>query len=269
MTIESNAAPSWWGSFNVNTEQSMQWRIGPLSLIVRRLSGEWQFAYERNDDFEENTTRWDINSTDQFPEHLNDSSRYVLNDSSGCLNITPLLADRPIISRPLTPFNLTAGEEVNLYVSSPLWINLAVGSDRKKALTEIAIQRPSDTWFGPSTREGELCYASTTHCRLNVDELRQLPHRAITPVIIRNKADTTLAVERLNVPAPLLALYASATGKLWTPKITLIRNKDGDMAELKISNEPPEEIEQPTLVSDARNKTSNGVLFRAFNTVFR
>ena len=269
MATNNSAPPTWWGSFNFDIEQNMQWQIGPLALIVRRLQNEWQFAYEQTEDADENTKAWNINSTEQIPESLGNNTRYVLADSSGCLNITPKLADRPIVSRPLTPFNLTAGEEVTLYVSSPLWIDLAIGTDTHKKLKEIAIQRPSDTWFGPSTREGELCYASTTHCRLNTEELQQLPYRAITPVTINNQANTTLAVERLNVPAPLLPLYASASGSLWTPKITLVREKDGDVAELKISNQPPEEVEQPVLVSEARKKTGNGIIFRAFNTVFR
>jgi len=84
------------------------------------------------------------------------------------------------IARPLTPFNLVVDEKVRPHVSSPLWPELAAES-ANMVLPELAIQRPSDTSFGPSTREGELCCASATHCRLNIDELPQRPHRAITP----------------------------------------------------------------------------------------
>ena len=135
-------------------------------------------------------------------------------------------------------------------------------------LQSIAIQRLSDTWFGPSTLEGELCYASTTHCRLNVKELPQRTHRVITPVLIRNQANTTLLLERLNLPTPLLPLYCSSSGQLWTPQVTLTREKDGDQAELIIDNKPPVEAGQLLKLNEARDIADNGVLFRAFNTVF-
>ncbi len=268
MTIDTHPSSIWWGSFTLKQEQSKQWNIGPLRLIVRRMSTEWQIAFERKDDHDNNTTIELIEDTNELPESLSENSRYVFHDSTEPLLVTPLLPDRPVISRPSTPFNLTAGEEVTLYVSLPLWLELAIDSRPKKILKIIAIQRPSDTWFGPSTLEGELCYASTTHCRLNLDEIPQRPHRAITPVLIRNMADTNLSLERLNLPAPLLPLYAAVDGQLWTPQVTLIREKDGDVAELKIDNQPPKEAEMAQLLSESRNKAGNGSLIRAFNAVF-
>jgi len=268
MTNDIITPSSWWGSFEFNSEQSRLWHIGPLTFMVRCLNGEWQVAYDRLSEIDEGNASWDIEDTDQLPESLGNNSRYVFRQTAGLLTIMPLLADRSVITRPLTPFNLTAGEEVTLYVSTPLWLEVAVGSP-KKALQEIAIQRPSDTWFGPSTREGELCYASATHCRLSLDELPQRPHRAITPVLIRNQAETTLSIERLNVPAPLLTLYACADGQLWTPKITLIREKDGDMAELKIDHIAPQEARQAEKLSPPRMTVASGALIQAFNAVFR
>jgi len=267
MTSDTQPLSSWWGSFNFNSGQNKQWHIGPLTLIVRCLDGEWQVAHEIADDFDDIDASWQTTDTDLMPETLDTNSRYIFRQTSGLLSITPLLADRAIISRPITPFNLTAGEEVTLYVSSPVWLELSVGSSAKK-LQEVAIQRPSDTWFGPSTREGELCYASSTHCRLNLEDLPQRPHRAITPVLIRNQADTTLSVERLNVPAPLLPLYAAANGQLWTSKISLIREKDGDMAELQIDNTSPLEAKAAEQLSKPRQTASGSALIRAFNTVF-
>lgn len=265
MTSKVEMPPSWWGSFTFNSQQSRQWRIGPLTLIVRSLGSEWQIAHHRTDDFIDDNVTWDIDNTDQLPETLENNSRYIFRKPTNLFTLTPRLADRPIISRPNVPFNLTAGEEVTLYVSSPLWIELALGG---KVLQEIAIQRPSDTWFGPSTLEGELCYASTTHCRINLDALPQRPHRAITPVLIRNQADTTLTVERVNLPVPLLSLYTCPNGQIWTPRIKLIREKDGDIAELKIDNKAPKEAISPVQLSKPRQTAANGALIRAFNAIF-
>lgn len=268
MKTDRHTPPSWWGDFRLDNEQSRLWNIGPLTLIVRCMRGEWQIGHQRADDIVDSKGVWETMDTERLPESLDNNSRYVFRETTGRLNITPLLADRPIISRPYTPFYLTAGEEITVYVSSPLWIQLAVGPSPTKALEQIAIQRPSDTWFGPSTREGELCYATTTHCRLNLEDVPQRPHRAITPVFICNQADTTLAVERLNLPAPLLPLYVSSGGQPWTPKVTLIREKDGDMAELQIDDRPPAEARLATLLGEQREKADHSMLFRAFNAVF-
>lgn len=268
MAIEFDRPPHWWGSFTIPLDQSLQWRIGPLTLVVRCLDGEWNIGHGRTADFDNDDITWEVQSSDQLPETLDNNSRYIFSKIVKQLTVSPRLADRPIISRPLIPFNLTAGEEVTLYVSSPLWLELALGTSPATVLEEVAIQRPSDTWFGPSTLQGELCYASITHCRTNLTELPQRAHRAITPVLIRNRADTTLTVERLNLPAPLLSLYACADGQLWTPKVTLTRGKEGDMAELKIGDKPPEEAKSPELLSKPRNTANVGVLIRAFNAVF-
>lgn len=250
--------------------QTRQWRIGPLTLDVRCLQSEWQIAYEQKRDFDENNISCEINDIDVFSETFSNTARYIFRKTSGLLIVTPLLADRPIISRPNTTFNLTPGEEVKLYVSTPLWLKLGTGvNDAEEELAEIAIQRPSDTWFGPSTLEGELCYASTTHCRLNLEEMPHRPHRAITPVVIRNQANTMLSVDRLNVPAPLLSLYASSNGHLWTPTITLVREKDGDMAGLKIDTSAPTEAHGGIQLSQPRQTSNTDIFIRAFNAVFK
>lgn len=268
MTTDTQANTSWWGSFNFENGQSKEWNIGPLKFIVQRLKNEWQISYERTNETDNNNLAWTIADTNLSSSSLDDNSRYVFQNTDGQLSVSPKLADRPIISRPLTPFNLTAGEEITLYVSSTLWLELTTGSAPRKVLRELAIQRLSDTWFGPSTLEGELCYAASTHCRLNLDELPHRPHRAITPVLIRNRADTTLSVERLNLPAPLLTLYSTTDAQLWTPQITLTREKDGDMAELKIDTHPPEDVPATEQLCKPRLSNDSNALYRAFNTVF-
>lgn len=266
MTNNNQTPSTWWGSANLAAEKSRQWRIGPLTVIVRYLNNECQVAYEHSNDAIGDNTVWDIADSDRLPDSLANKARYISNEDAGLVSITPCLADRPVISRPQTPFHILAGESVTLYVSSPLWLNVSTGTT-KKILTEIPIQRPSDTWFGSSTREGELCYASTTHCRLNLEELPHRPHRAITPVLILNQANTTLSVDRLNLPTELLPLYACSDGQLWTPRITLIREKDGDMAALKIDNQPPHEANAAVQLCQPRKTTSNGALFRAFSAI--
>ena len=266
MSIVSQPPSSWWGIFKFDLQQSRQFQIGPLSLNIMRLNGEWVISHDYTSEVEDNNSLKDARLSEKIST---DSSRYILSDTSGQLTITPLLADRQIISRPITPFNLAAGEEVILYISSPLWIDIYIGESQIKKLKSFPSQILSDTWFGPSTLEGELCYAANTHCRMSTNELHYRPHRAITPVLIKNQADTTLFVERINLPAPLLQLYSSANNQLWTPKVTLVREKDGDMASLIIDSTPPDEAQDAFKICEPRNKLSDGALFRAFNAIFK
>jgi len=76
------------------------------------LHGEWQVAHQRVDDFDDNQVTWTVADTDQPPDSLDKNSRYVFRQTTDLLTVTPILADRPVISRPRTPFNLTAGEEI-------------------------------------------------------------------------------------------------------------------------------------------------------------
>ncbi|MDH5230304.1 MAG: hypothetical protein OEZ58_01710 [Gammaproteobacteria bacterium] len=267
MGDDLNHPSHWWGKYSLAQHELWQWQIGSLLLNIRCLPNEWQVAYKQSDESADDENFWRIQQLEEEAQWFENSSRYVFREITGMLSVSPLLADRPVISRPRSPFNIVAGEEVTLYVSTPLWMELGVGKQQKK-LTELVIQRPSDTWFGPSTLEGELCYATTTHCRLYLDEIPQRAHRAITPVVIRNQADSTLSVERLNVPAPLLPLYATTSGQLWTPKVTLTRLEHGEMAALKIDKQAPIEAKGAKAIRAPRKVTSSGMLIRAFNAVF-
>jgi hypothetical protein len=262
-----DASLAWWGEYNLEDGSCQKWVIGPLELIVCRVNREWQLSHLRHDEPTFDDDVWHTEQVSDIAQIHDEIYRYVFKDTSGRLTIAPMLADRAVISRPTAPFSLVAGEEVTLYVSTPIWISVAVG-DSQKVLDEIGIQRPSDTWFGPSTLEGELCYASATHCRLSLHELPQRTYRAITPVHIRNHAQSALSVERLMVPTTMLSLYTTAQGQLWTPKIVLTRAEDGEMADLKIDKSTPQEAGELVQVSKPRNNGSEGVLVRAFNAVF-
>ncbi|MFA7553435.1 MAG: hypothetical protein WCY88_04220 [Spongiibacteraceae bacterium] len=269
MTQNNELTSNWWGEFYFDDNHNKEWQIGPLTLLVQRSGNTWHIAYESINDPDEGDTLYSVTAHGALPASLEENSRFVLPDDDGLLTIRPLLADRPIISRPFTPFSLAAGAAVTLYISSLLWVELSVGTEHKKTLISIPILRPSDTWFGSSTMDGELCYASNTHCRMHLSELLPRPHRAITPVCIHNKADSTLLVERLNLPVPMLHLYQSTvSGQLWTPSVKLVREKAGEIAKLEVNHKAPPEAVESILLNTPRLYPNHNVLFRAFNAVF-
>ena len=154
---------------------------------------------------------------------------------------------------------------LNLFqVGSPVWVRLEV-ADPPTVLRELPSHRPSDTWFGGNTRVGELCYATETRALLHLENLPVLSRSAVTPVRIRNLAPSPLALERLKLPVPLLALYSDRRGRLWTQGVTLTRTEESDMATLDVRPGPPSEIEDSTLMSPARNHQESTLWTRAFS----
>lgn len=255
----------WWGKFNVEQGRVLRWRIGPLTLWLRRLAREWQLAHVRGEEAE-NSQALEVGASESdwdaaAPVNL---ERFVFRQTAAAIELAPMLADRPVVTRPVMPFYLSGGEEATVYVSSPLWVRIAAGG---VLLKEIGTQRPSDTWFGPSTRVGEVCYASRTHCRLSADELPWRPYRAVTPLLIRNRNQQPLLIDRLNLPVGYLSLFTSEQGTLWTQTVTIRRDQGAD-AVMDVATAPPLEAGATQLVSRPRSEPEKGGVIRAFTSLF-
>jgi len=189
-------------------------------------------------------------------------------ETSEAVWLRPLLADRALVSRPMSPLYVPAGETATIFVRSPLWLRVEVG-DNLVPLLELPILRPSDTWFGPTTMEGELCYASQTYARLSLENLPIGPHHAITQITIQNQADSQLLVEHLKLPVPYLALFEAADGLLWTQGVTMTRSRDTGMANFQIESDPPEWVRAEKRLSEPRQATSIKTAIYAFGALFR
>lgn len=264
--MENNEKTTWWGQFGIQLNHPAQWRIGPLSLSVLHLEKEWQIAYKVHEEPEWDISQWSFNPDGIFIEDA-ETKRFVFTATAEQLTITPLLADRSVVTRPETPFHVPAGQEANLFVSTPLWLRLQVHEPPVRLL-EMAIMRPSDTWFGPSTMEGELSYASQTLGRLSLDDFPHLPHRAITPVVIRNNTDTAFQLERLNLPVTYLSLYCSSEHYLWTESVTMIREPDTSAARIQIGEGVPEQVSDAVPISESRQKAETRSLISKVSALF-
>jgi hypothetical protein len=113
-----------------------------------------------------------------------------------------------------------------------------------------------------------LCYASRTHARLDAGALPRLPHRAVTAVLVRNVADTPLRLDSMELPTPLLSLYGTPDGHLWTQDVTLERTEDGSHAALRLTDAPPSAAIRPVLLARAREAPPKHLVLRAFGSFF-
>ncbi|MFU8814337.1 MAG: hypothetical protein ACNA7W_03265, partial [Pseudomonadales bacterium] len=189
----------WWLPHGVPEGRTLDCQLGPLSLHIHRDRGEWHLALEEGEETDAATgatlaLRDGGIDTDSF-------ERFMFARPDETVILMPVLADRPVVIRPRQPVFLPSGEETLMYLSSPLSLRVEAG-DPAVLLRELPMLRLSDTWFGPSTREGELCYSGKTHARHTLAEVPRRTHRAITPLRVRNEAATPLPLDKISLPVP-------------------------------------------------------------------
>lgn len=258
----SGAAPPdrWWGSFDLEPGEAGRWRIGPLELWARRRAQEWRLATRHH--AEEDREDWELSlplDGDQLPD-AGEVSRFAMANTTSRLELRPALGDRTIVTRPLVPLHLLGGEEVTLFVSTPLWIRISTDPG-DRGFADICTVRLQDTWLGTSTLDGELCYGSKTAARLHEENLPRRAHRAITEVVLKNPSSSELLIERLGLPVSHLPLYWSAERGFCTPRIIIEQGDPAELAQVKLGDRAP--IEPAERISEARTRSSRNLIVRA------
>jgi hypothetical protein len=255
----------WWGDFEFAPGQTLRWQIGPKALWITRADGEWIIASQDGRDPLDNRLTV-AHAAAELADDDAEVKRFAVRDDSRVLRLVPALPDRPLIVNTAKPFFVPSSESATLYVSVPLWFRvLLAGSDAE--LKDTATVRPSDTWFGPDTLSGELCYASRTSARLHIENIPLRPHRAVSTVRIRNGAATRLPLEKLKVPVEHLSLFSSEEGHLWTEPLTLERKGNSEKAAIRlVSRATIGDATRP--IAPPRLKASKGFVLDVFGRLF-
>lgn len=257
----------WWGEVSPAVDASIGWSIGPLAIAVQRRKKEWQLWHHSSDWPDDMPSNWVMTAADAVVCSEGTLQRHVFSHTEDPLLIEPLLADRSVVIKSAVPILIPAGEEVSFYVSTPMWVRIKVPR-RGHQLLDIAAIRMSDTWFGPSTMEGELCYATMTTGRLHLNDLPVRAHRAITPVRIKNSGEKPLKLEKLSLPVPFLSLFDTCEHGLWTEEVTLLHDERKDLAQVLVADHPPEPYSKATCVSSARKTAEKSMFHRTFGALF-
>jgi hypothetical protein len=282
MAHATDASTPWWGSVSLAVYTGGQWEIGPSTLWVYRSTHDWRIVHRPSTDpvtadpmaqhsdvavplpDDEMTAVLEADEPDLI------THRYGVRDTDETVALRPALADRPVVARPEHPISVLPKESVTLYLSTPLWARVELVESERR-LHEVPSHRMSDTWFGPTTRTGELCYATRTAGRLRLDRVPVRLHRALTPLQVQNEAPEALALERVQLPAPHLSLYETDQDGLWTEAVTMIRRAGEPGADIRIAEGAPSEVDTATRVQEPRETTKQGLItstFSAFGALF-
>jgi hypothetical protein len=173
-----------------------------------------------------------------------------------------------VVARPSEPFYVTGSEEVRLYLSTPVWIRIEALKPRT-ILSEVPTLQMSDTWFGPSTLEGELCYAIRTRARGRIEDMPKRTSRAITPVTIRSQSVEPVLVERVRVPLEALALYAAGNDMLWSQEVRFELDETGTRIKFEVQRGAPREAGETTKLSKPRSPGTGLTVVRAIGHFFQ
>ncbi|MDH3642065.1 MAG: hypothetical protein OES38_08200, partial [Gammaproteobacteria bacterium] len=226
-----------------------------LRASVQRSTMEWivQYVYDQDRYVRESTE-----ATTRL--------RYVLQDTKSDLMINPATADRNVVARPTDPVNIPPHGRATLYVSSPLWVRVTI-PEGSLLLADLPVQIMSDSWFGPNTREGELCYSNETQARLSLDKLSKRPERLIAPVTVVNAGDDALRVDRVSLPLPLLSIYRGPES-FWTQELVITREQAMATAKVEFESRAPAHLEGAPRVAEPRLNEDQSGITRALELLF-
>lgn len=239
-------------SVPLDSGENLRLEVGQLQLDVLRQPLEWSVTH----------VYWKHvpgRSALEFGEEIR--QRFVIPEAGSEVSIKALLADRSVVTQPISPINLLPGARIRIYVSTPIWLTVCVG---ERQLIELPSLRLSDTWFGPRTGPGEMCYSDSTRARLDADNLDQPPYKAVTPIYIRNHDVKTMVLDRINVPLPLLSLYRRRSdNRFVTSSLDITLQADDEQAQVNLS--PDEDHSGDELIASARKTHRKQFFSRAIN----
>jgi len=242
-------------------------RVGYLDLSATRGDQRWTLCW-RHAPYSE-TPRMML-ERDAAREMLGDDVHqrtFAFQQTQGPLAIMPLLADRAVIVRPSHDVTVAPQATVRLYVTTPLWAGIRV-NDGELLLAELPCVQPKETWFGANTIAGERCYAGRQPLRQRITDGPVSPHRAITPLVIRNQSSMPLPIVRLRLPVPRLPLHRSNDGTYWTSRILVVHKEGSDEVDVEVVASSPDEAGSAERVAPARNQEAGNVVSRALGSVF-
>jgi hypothetical protein len=267
--VMSKVEQPWWGSIDFTVSPTWRCSIAECVIWIERSVQSIILAWETqraapDGQFSPACLEPAVPSSVLLEQE--NAQRFAFGTAEPALSLTPALADRAVITSPRKPLYILPRTEVTIFASSPLWARAHVGSE---TLIDLAVDRPSDTWFGPTTQRGEFCYATKAFCRLVLEDIQTPFHRAVTAVRVDNRSNSPIHVEQIKLPTPNLALYSQADGRIWTNDVTFNRSDEVEgFASLQISDQPPRHAPSAVRVAEPRELVTDDVVTRAFSTIF-
>lgn len=265
-----------WGELTIQRDGESRVEIGALALTVARRDRVWVLG-------------WSDAPEERIPSAAaaDDAS-----DAASTLQVRPALPDRALICRrfaglagangaePADPsasatLRLLPGAHLDLFQAVPLWLQIVQADGA--LLCDRPIVRPSDTFFGSTTRQGELAYATAEAAALDEGSLRGRPDLALAQIQLRNLSARDWSIQRLYLPAPSLSLYVEAHDRepdeedafcpFRTSSLVIERTDNHVRADVRVDKSPPPTLRSPLVAAEPRHRATPNLLVRALSEI--
>ncbi len=261
----------WWGEYSFDDNNVVRWSFPELDVTVRCQAKEWNVWHEYKSENAGDNLGFFLEKTKGTDLLSSDYQRYLYTENSGTLEIMPKLPDRNLVTKPINPLILRPRQKTSLFVGTPVWFSIREKKE-KNPFFEVPLRKLSDTWFGPSSVKGEVCYASKTHAVTSPEGLKHKSFRAIVPITIENKSQSeSIKFEKINVPVTLLTLYCDENDRFWSSPIYLA--KDDGSTEIQIKLDSLAQAESYTgsrvvKLAEPRRREDHPLILRAYDMLF-
>jgi hypothetical protein len=250
-----------WSPFELKTNRTVLFHIGPLDLWISREHSEWKIAW----DYQKNESRLQFSKKPERDQRKLDWKRWIASSESDEICLKPLFPNRSIVVRPEIPVSLLHGESVMFFVGIPCYISVCVGPERI-SLCEIPTSILSNTWSGENTIEGELCYSLKTTAKRDHASLLNHFHRIISPIEVINNSKEIMLFQRLCLPVKYLSTYLGEN-RLWGNLERVVFRGQKKWERIVPCKEGPDFDNAEKLLSLPRQDSNRGILFNAFNVL--
>lgn len=253
-----------WSPRTLAEGQTLRYHLPPLELWIQRTGEECRIgSLPASSEAQPGT----IEDVAAFPAEI-DLLRFAVPADMNRLSVRPMPPDRSLVVRPAESLSILAGHATELFVSVPLFWNVALGREvgAPVSLCEIPSVTLTKSWFGENTA-GESCYALKTRALHALGEDAGELNRFYCHIRLRNGGSSTFLLERFCLQTPALALYAGADNKLWSSDVKVSLRGGGTPAVVTHSDRSPAGAPGSRLVSPARHKVSQKFVLRALDQI--
>lgn len=264
MIMTANSQKSdFWGQQKLDAGDWLLWEAGTLRLWTQRLvQHEWRVATRRAP---EEKSELAVGQSEQSGDDAS-WTRWAFKEEDPRFQVVPVMPDKPVIVRPDSPIRIPRGNEVTFFVSIPAFLQLHIGPAREIFLHEEPTVVLSKTWFGEPTA-GELCYALRTGASRDLDGIKKGPHRAVCPVVIRNRSEEELNFQKICIRAMHVNVYRGAS-RLWTEQIDVSYLGKSNFSEIAFSKDPPAFEPTHGILGEARETAPRGFIKKSFDSLW-
>lgn len=251
-----------WKNYQISQVQKIYFKIGPLSLWLKRNENELTIYFLHHGDKHDRNILIDESYKDEIPKTAN-SKRYFIPRNAKEFSLGAVVPDNDIIFRPNDSLYVPPNTTMHLYVNTSLWPVIKI---KGHEIFRVPIVTLQETWLGADPTNGELCFAGITKGVLTYKDIVHFPYRFVCRFNIINEDDETLQIERIRMLTDLINIYGNEETEEYFSDEIEMKIIEGRNLKIKTQSPNSKKVNKLKKIIVAR-KTSDHFISRAFSSI--